>query len=535
MPLTPPLLWARPACLFALLTLEVLGASIAIDTQDLVDKGALAGWAGRWAADALRFGLALMGTLAVFSWPAWRAEAARFREEFANRAVENRWLAIHGLLALAATWAVAKALAAESLSTAPIWLAVGLMLAAGAAGAAVCGLIPVKVLTIAVRSAGVAWAIATLIAAGATFSGKAARALWEPSANLTYQIVGWLLRPFVPAVVADQSTLTIGTSSFAATIAPECSGYEGVGLVLAFSIGWLWFLRREYRFPAALILLPAAATAMWLLNSVRITALILVGHWGAPQVALGGFHSQAGWIAFLGVAIGLCVLSTRIPALAVTNASSAASAPLVMNEVAAYLMPFLMILAASIVSRAASGTFEWWYPARVIAAAAALWHFRRSYGRIDWRFGPWAIGIGAAVCALWIAFDASAPVGMNADLAASAWPQRWAWLVFRVMGAVVTVPIAEELAFRGFLMRRLSQVDFEAVSWKHFAWIPALMSSVAFGAMHGGRWLEGALAGLLYAWVMTRTGRLGDAIAAHAVTNALLAAWVLYTGQWQYW
>jgi exosortase/archaeosortase family protein len=42
---------------------------------------------------------------------------------------------------------------------------------------------------------------------------------------------------------------------------------------------------------------------LFLLNAVRIAALILIGNSGARQIALGGFHLQAGWIAFNGVAL----------------------------------------------------------------------------------------------------------------------------------------------------------------------------------------------------------------------------------------
>jgi membrane protease YdiL (CAAX protease family) len=35
-------------------------------------------------------------------------------------------------------------------------------------------------------------------------------------------------------------------------------------------------------------------------------------------------------------------------------------------------------------------------------------------------------------------------------------------------------------------------------------------------------------------WIV-RTRNLLDSILAHAVTNACLAAWVIYEGQWQYW
>ena len=103
------------------------------------------------------------------------------------------------------------------------------------------------------------------------------------------------------------------------------------------------------------------------------------------------------------------------------------------------------------------------------------------------------------------------------------------------MAAVVTVPIAEELAFRGFLIRRLISVNFDSLGLRSFTWLSLLGSSLAFGFMHGGRWIAGTVAGLLYAAVLLRRGRIGDAVAAHATTNALLAAWVLLTGNWALW
>ena len=71
------------------------------------------------------------------------------------------------------------------------------------------------------------------------------------------------------------------------------------------------------------------------------------------------------------------------------------------------------------------------------------------------------------------------------------------WLVFRIVGSVVTVPIAEELAFRGYLTRRLITSEFQDVPLGRFTWVSFLLSSVLFGALHS-RWLAGTLAGMLY-------------------------------------
>lgn len=108
-------------------------------------------------------------------------------------------------------------------------------------------------------------------------------------------------------------------------------------------------------------------------------------------------------------------------------------------------------------------------------------------------------------------------------------------MTVRVVGSVVTVPLAEELAFRGYLARRLIAADFEDVSAIHLTWLSVLLSSVLFGAMHQQRWLAGTLAGVLYALVFRRKGELSHAVLAHATTNAMIAAHVLISGNWSLW
>jgi len=146
---------------------------------------------------------------------------------------------------------------------------------------------------------------------------------------------------------------------------------------------------------------------------------------------------------------------------------------------------------------------------------------------------------GVAVFGIWLGLDmmtgTHAQNAIAAGLASLSPPSRIAWLVFRTVAAVVTVPIAEELAFRGFLIRRLSSADFESLSPRHYTYIALLVSSVAFGLLHGERWLAGTIAGLIYAAAFLRRGRIGDAVVAHATTNALLAAFVLIGGKWDLW
>jgi CAAX prenyl protease-like protein len=164
--------------------------------------------------------------------------------------------------------------------------------------------------------------------------------------------------------------------------------------------------------------------------------------------------------------------------------------------------------------------------------------FRRTYATLDWRVDWSGPAIGVLVFALWIGWDrilSPAALGMPQQLATATPALRDGWALLRVLAATVTVPIAEELAFRGYLYRRLLAEDFEAVSLRRFSWFAFAISSVIFGLPHGPRWFAGSLAGGLYALAMLRRGSIGNAVAAHAVTNALIAADVLFLGNWNLW
>jgi len=378
----------------------------------------------------------------------------------------------------------------------------------------------------------------------ACFAGNYVRLLWEPTAGVTFVLAKYILTPLVPSVIADPAARILGTPRFDVEIAPECSGLEGVGLILAFSLCLLWLFRGEFRFPRAFLLIPIGVVAVFLLNAVRIAALILIGNAGAPQIALGGFHSQAGWILFNAVALGYCAIATRIAWLRKPEFQQAerttahGEADSEANPAAAYLLPFLAILAAGMLGTAVGIHTDWLYLVRVPAAAVALLYFRPRYVSLDWRctwLGPL---IGIAIFVLWIVCDAlQHPLADTTPtpLASSSITIRIGWIALRIASAVLIVPIAEELAFRGFLLRRLISADFDSLPLTRFTWPALLISSLAFGLLHGRLWLPGTLAGLAYALALLRRGRIGEAVAAHATTNALLATFVLTKHQWHLW
>jgi membrane protease YdiL (CAAX protease family) len=61
-----------------------------------------------------------------------------------------------------------------------------------------------------------------------------------------------------------------------------------------------------------------------------------------------------------------------------------------------------------------------------------------------------------------------------------------------------------------------------------------VVSALAFGLLHES-WLAGAVAGVAYSVACYRSGRLEEAVVAHATTNALLVLGSLVFGYGELW
>lgn len=187
---------------------------------------------------------------------------------------------------------------------------------------------------------------------------------------------------------------------------------------------------------------------------------------------------------------------------------------------------------------------RWLYAANLLVVAPMLALWWREYGELAWQNRPLAreaalaVGVGFAVFGLWIALDA--PWMQVGEPASSFVPLDaegglvWPLVAVRWAGAALLVPVMEELFWRSFLMRWIDRPDFAAVD-PHSATVRAVMlSTFAFTLVHT-QWLAAVLAGLAYATLYRATGRLWNAVIAHAVTNAALGTWVVVTGNWAYW
>jgi exosortase E/protease (VPEID-CTERM system) len=364
-------------------------------------------------------------------------------------------------------------------------------------------------------------------------SGRLALESWNSFSGWTLHASHWILGLFGSDVVLDLEHQTLGVGDFQVRVLKECSGYEGIGLVAAFLSFYCWLMRRELRFPQALILIPIGIAASWILNAIRIALLVEIGAHVSPEIALNGFHSQAGWIAFLGIAIGLMLLSAQSSYFHADAGRVAARARPQDELLLALLVPFIALMATSIVASLFVPHDQWLYLLKVVGVGGALWTFRRVYTTVPITASPLALITGTAVGAAWVLTE---PAHFE-DHALGVWIATlpsWLmvlWLVCRGLGSVVLVPVAEELAFRGFLQRVLISRAFEKVAPGQFTWLSFVATSLLFGLIHQ-RWLEAAVAGAIYGLLVYRSNRLSEAIAAHMASNLVIFGWAVAAGRW---
>lgn len=188
---------------------------------------------------------------------------------------------------------------------------------------------------------------------------------------------------------------------------------------------------------------------------------------------------------------------------------------------------------------------RWLYGVQTVLVAGLLALWWRDYGELSRQTWPTlreaalAAAVGALVFVLWINLDAgwmTMPSGASALFVPLDATGRldWPLIAVRWLGATLLVPVMEELFWRSYLMRWLQAPLFDAVPPASVRLKAIVLSTFVFVLAHT-LWLAAALAGLAYAWLYVRSGRLWLPVLAHAVTNGLLGIWVVATGQWQFW
>jgi CAAX prenyl protease-like protein len=222
------------------------------------------------------------------------------------------------------------------------------------------------------------------------------------------------------------------------------------------------------------------------------------------------------------------------------------------REDLAYILPmavflgFIWVGTQGTETPAGNAAYPWAYLARTVIVGAMLIFFWRSYTKIRWNY--WWLGVIVGVLGffqwigmqLWLQqhFEFFKPSDkfFNPDQFFKDPTWRWVFFIVRLIGAVLVVPVMEELFWRDLAWRSIiAPNDFKLAAvgeWdlKAFLVVPAI-----FALVHGNWWLTSIVWALMIGWLLVYTKSLGACIIAHATTNLLLGLWVLYSKQWSFW
>lgn len=219
------------------------------------------------------------------------------------------------------------------------------------------------------------------------------------------------------------------------------------------------------------------------------------------------------------------------------------------------LVPFLVfVLLTFCQGKFGEAGRYWFYFAKTFVGAWLIWEMRPFVAELRVHFTWEAVVVGVGVLVMWVGIDSFYPklgelgvkIGLSKPPAAPALPWNphlqfgeggmlaWTFIVVRILGASLVVPVMEEVFFRSWLYRYLAKPDFQSVSLGTFLPMPFVVTALIFGLEHE-EWLAGIFCGFIYQGLVIWKKRLGDAIVAHGITNFLLGVWVVWKGAWQFW
>jgi CAAX prenyl protease-like protein len=205
-------------------------------------------------------------------------------------------------------------------------------------------------------------------------------------------------------------------------------------------------------------------------------------------------------------------------------------------------IPFAAFAALTLIQGDFGDAGQYWIYALKTAIGAWLILLLRPYIKeLKWSFSWEAVAVGTIVFIAWIGLDGYYPQLMQR--AGSFNPphtygagsiQATIFLAIRLIGSSLIVPPIEEVFYRSFIYRYLIHSDFLNIPLGRLNWRAFLIAGVVFGAGHY-EWLPGILCAFAYQGLVCRKNRLGDAITAHAITNFLLALWIIASRNYYFW
>ena len=231
-----------------------------------------------------------------------------------------------------------------------------------------------------------------------------------------------------------------------------------------------------------------------------------------------------------------------------------------------YVLPFAVFMGFVFLGGHFPDLFPYMYAARAVIVGLLLCYLWKFFTRISWSHWQLGVLVGVVGIVQWVGMeslliqwrqtlDPATPFGwiihntslMSVTETGFVIPEEipnplWMWLfiLVRIAGASLVVPVMEELFWRDWLWRNLAApTNFKLMKVGEYDRSSFWLIPLIFALVHV-QWLTAVVWALMIAWLLVKTRSIGACIIAHAVTNFLLGVYVLVMWQmgkpvWFFW
>ena len=206
-----------------------------------------------------------------------------------------------------------------------------------------------------------------------------------------------------------------------------------------------------------------------------------------------------------------------------------------------YVVPMALFMVLTMLEGSVGKAYIGLYMVKVILVSSSLLLFRVPLR--DYRFEPRVLLpgllVGLVIFGEWILitpYTPSLPLGKRVAFDPTTLPQtQYAlFIIFRLFGLAVMVPLMEELFWRSFLLRYITTEKFLSIPPWAFSWGAFAAVAAAFAFAHP-EWLPALICAIAYGLLLRQTKSLFACLIAHSITNLTLGLYVLSTHNWMYW
>ncbi len=210
-----------------------------------------------------------------------------------------------------------------------------------------------------------------------------------------------------------------------------------------------------------------------------------------------------------------------------------------------YVVPMVAFMALTVLEGQATGLgYPILYTLKAVVVTVTLIMSRRVWKEIqfDRKMLLTGIVVGALGYIEWIYVDRYTPhfkflgsrTGFNPTHEIPVAAARYLFLTIRFYGLVVMVPLMEEIFWRSFLLRWITDPEFSRVKLGDYSLSAFFAVAGVFAAAHP-EWLAAAIYAMAMGLLLKKTRSLFACIVAHGVTNLLLGIYVMQTHSWTLW